>query len=180
MARRLNVSLSLWERARVRTARLLPLPCSSTRRASWSPPRERSRGEGAVSANSPSSKRAPCVPLSPFPAWRTVLWVAVRAATPRVAWPADATRVTIERTVTLMKHLSATASEVRQILVWENSFHSLSEDQQPLCVALHRHYGPMHEDELADIVSRQNIPRDPPWSPLAKGGRGARGPCRST
>jgi hypothetical protein len=48
-----------------------------------------------------------------------------------------------------MKHLSATASEVRQILVWENSFDSLNEDQQSLCIALHRHYGPMHEDELA-------------------------------
>ena len=64
-----------------------------------------------------------------------------------------------------MKHLSATTSEVAKILVWENSFHSLSEDEQPLCIALHRHYGPMHEDELADIVSRQNIPRDPPLAP---------------
>jgi hypothetical protein len=51
--------------------------------------------------------------------------------------------------VTPMKHLSATASEMRQILVWEHSFPALSEDQQSLCIALHRHYGPVHEDELA-------------------------------
>jgi hypothetical protein len=51
-----------------------------------------------------------------------------------------------------MKHLSATASEVRQILVWENSFLSLNEDQQSLCIALHRHYASMHEDQLAAFL----------------------------
>jgi hypothetical protein len=51
-----------------------------------------------------------------------------------------------------MKHLSAKQDEVADILVWEHSFLSLSDDQKSLCVALHRNSGPMHEDELAAFL----------------------------
>jgi hypothetical protein len=48
-----------------------------------------------------------------------------------------------------MKHLSPTEKELAEILVWESSFLSLTEDQQSLCVALHRNTGPIPEEELA-------------------------------
>ena len=48
-----------------------------------------------------------------------------------------------------MKHLAATEREQPEILVWERSFLSLTDDQKSLCVALHRNSGPIHEDNLA-------------------------------
>jgi len=48
-----------------------------------------------------------------------------------------------------MKHLSMTENELPEILVWERSFCSLTDDQKSLCIALHRNMGPIHEDELA-------------------------------
>ena len=51
-----------------------------------------------------------------------------------------------------MKHLRPTESELSELLVWERSFSSLTDDQKSLCVALHRHTGPMHEDDLASYL----------------------------
>ena len=48
-----------------------------------------------------------------------------------------------------MKRLSATEKEVPEILVWESTFLSLTDDQKSLCVALHRSKGHLHEEELA-------------------------------
>ncbi|MBA4029491.1 MAG: hypothetical protein C0478_01020 [Planctomyces sp.] len=52
-----------------------------------------------------------------------------------------------------MKHLCATEKELPEILVWEGSFPSLNEDQQSLCVALHRNRGPMGEVELSSFLN---------------------------
>ena len=51
-----------------------------------------------------------------------------------------------------MKHLSAIENELPEILVWESSFLSLTDEQKSLCVALHRNTGRMHEDELASYL----------------------------
>ena len=55
-------------------------------------------------------------------------------------------------TLAVMKHLSATETELPEILVWERSFRSLTDEQKSLCIALHRNTGPMHEDELATYL----------------------------
>jgi hypothetical protein len=52
-----------------------------------------------------------------------------------------------------MKKVTPTKSESAEILVWESSFLSLTEDQKSLCVALHRNAGPMHEDELVSCLN---------------------------
>jgi hypothetical protein len=48
-----------------------------------------------------------------------------------------------------MKSFVATESELPRILVWESSFLSLTNEQQSLCVGLHRNAEPMHENDLA-------------------------------
>jgi hypothetical protein len=52
-----------------------------------------------------------------------------------------------------MKHLTPTETELPQILAWENSFLSMTDDQKSLCVALHRRTGPMHEEDLAPYLN---------------------------
>lgn len=52
-----------------------------------------------------------------------------------------------------MKKVAPTESEIAEILVWEGSYLSLTEDQKSLCVVIHRNAGPMHEDELASCLN---------------------------
>jgi len=51
-----------------------------------------------------------------------------------------------------MKTFTPSQTEVAEILHWEETFPSLTDDQKSLCVVLHRHSGPMHEDELASSL----------------------------
>ena len=50
------------------------------------------------------------------------------------------------------EHLSTSENELPEILVWESSFLSLTEDQKSLCVALHRNMDPMYENKLASYL----------------------------
>lgn len=55
--------------------------------------------------------------------------------------------------MTTMKRYASTQSEMAGILVWESSFPTLTADQQSICVVLHRHSGPIQEDELAACLN---------------------------